>query len=325
MSPTCEDFIKGVFNRDWGRAFLNLNGLNMFEMLRGIAALDPLDRKDLWDQEAGFTTAVDIPRIEYARNVVETRTLPAVAPGDLASTGQVGDAGNFIGHPTPLIFEHDLTGTFTAAASASPPLSEADFLGAAATIGAEVSAVKAVAEVEAGHKAFGPDGFPIIRYELHIFSGKTNGTYNHTHPHLSQPTRAAGARFHDNSQATEWGHLYGAMILRESAAGPHRIRPALWSTSWGMFQVMGFNYDKCGWGDVLDFVRDMFISESNQLRAFVGYVQGTGLGPALIRKDWSTFANGYNGPSYRENNYDVNMSVAFNRIHADRVRRGLQA
>ena len=52
-----------------------------------------------------------------------------------------------------------------------------------------------------------------------------------------------------------------------------------------MFQRMGFNYDKCGKGYVLDFVREHFISESNQLRAFVGYVQGTGLGPALIRKN----------------------------------------
>ena len=93
----------------------------------------------------------------------------------------------------------------------------------------------AVTQVEG--RGFGPFGRPTIPYELHMFSGYTNGTYNHTHPHLSQPTLAAGNRYHDNSQATEWSHLYGAMILRESAAGPHRICPALWSASWGMFQA----------------------------------------------------------------------------------------
>jgi hypothetical protein len=325
MSPTCEEFIKGVFNRDWGRAFVNLDRLNMFEMLRGIAALDPLDRKDLWDQSSAFTTTVNMPRIEYARNVVETKTLPAVAPGDLEEMGQVGDARNFIANPTPLTFERDLTGTFTAATVPSQ-LSEADFLAAAATVGAgaEVSAVMAVTQVEApGGNGFGPGGRPIIRYELHIFSGYTNGTYNQTHPHLSQPTLAAGNRYHDNSQATEWSHLYGAMILREAAAGPHRIRPALWSASWGKFQVMGNNYAICGWDDALDFARDMFLSESNHLRAFLGYVQGSGLSPALIRRDWATFARGYNGPAYAVNNYDGNMSAAYNRIRADRVRRGL--
>jgi hypothetical protein len=46
-----------------------------------------------------------MPRIEYARNLVEIRTLPPVVPGDLTATSQVGDASNFIAHPTPLIFE----------------------------------------------------------------------------------------------------------------------------------------------------------------------------------------------------------------------------
>jgi hypothetical protein len=156
-----------------------------------------------------------------------------------------------------------------------------------------------------------------------MFSGYTNGTYNHTHPHLSQPTLAAGNRYHDNSQATEWSHLYGAMILCESAAGPHRIRPALWSASWGMFQVMGGNCAICGWDDVLDFARDMFLSESNQLSAFLGYVRASGLSPALIRRDWTAFARGYNGSGNAVNNYDANVSAAYNRIRADRVRRGL--
>src|ERR1035441_5643972 len=111
MSPTCEAFIRAVVAANWRDAFLNLNGLNMYEMLRGMAALDRLDLGDLWAQQASFTGMVNMPRIQYAHDVVLNRHLPQTAPGDLQQTGQVGDARNFIGHPSPLVFENDLTGT----------------------------------------------------------------------------------------------------------------------------------------------------------------------------------------------------------------------
>jgi hypothetical protein len=33
MSPVAETFIRAVLAKDWQNAFLNLNGLNMWEML----------------------------------------------------------------------------------------------------------------------------------------------------------------------------------------------------------------------------------------------------------------------------------------------------
>jgi hypothetical protein len=326
MSPTCEAFIKAVLAQQWQTAFLNLNGLNMFEMLRAIAALDPRDRTDLWAQRAQFTGMVNMPRIEYAWSVVQTRTPPAVAPGDLAATGQVGDATQFIANPTPLVFENDLTGTLSAPNTTAPRLSEGDFIAAAKTVGqgAEVSSVMAVAQIEAGGRAgFAPDGRPIIRYELHIFHKETGGAYQQSHPHLSQPTLAAGNPYHDGTQATEWSYLYGAMILREQA-GPRRIRTALRSASWGMFQVMGFNHNSAGWADVIGFANDMFVWENNHLRAFLGYVQSTGLSPTLIQHNWTAFASGYNGPAYAVNQYDTKIAAAYAQIHADRVKRHVQ-
>jgi hypothetical protein len=322
MSPTCEAFIRAVIAPNWRDAFLNLNGLNMFEMLRGLAALDRLDLADLWRQQGLFTGLVNIPRIEYAYNVVLNRTLPATAPGDLLATGQVGDARGFIGKPTPLTFENDLTALLPAATAAPPGLGEADFVAAARTLRIEVAAIMAVAQVEAGgRRGFAADGRPIVRYELHIFQGRTGGTYHRTHPHLSQPTRAAGNPFHHGGQPNEWSLIHGAMILRDGAN--RRASDAWQSTSWGMFQVMGFNFAPVGWPNINDFVADMFRSEGQHLRAFIGYCNANHLNGHIQRHDWAAFANGYNGHEYAANNYDTNIGAAYNRISAQRHARGL--
>ena len=106
MSPTCENAIKAVLRQDWPNAFLNLNGLDMFELLRAIAALDPADRDDLWAQRAasGGLIGAGMSRIEFAWNVVQSRKLPVPAPGDSTAAGQAADARNWIGNPTPLFF-----------------------------------------------------------------------------------------------------------------------------------------------------------------------------------------------------------------------------
>ena len=136
-------------------------------------------------------------RIEYAWNVAQTRNLFASAPGDLDATGQMGMRGTSSRSRRPWFSR-------PAANAGAPRLAEADFLTAAATVGpgAEVSAVMAAAQVEAGGRhRFAPDGRPIIRYELHIFHNETGGPYDRT-AHLSQPTLAAGNPFHVGGQPT---------------------------------------------------------------------------------------------------------------------------
>ncbi len=330
MSSGCESFIQSVLTAsgyssgllsgppDWRAAFINLNGLNMFEMLRALATLDPLDMNDLWNQRAGYEGDVNMPRIGYAYNVVNERRLPAAAPGDLLATGQVGDAQNFLANPSRLSFGRDLTGREPAAHPGAAVLAEPDYVAAAARIHHEVSAIMAVTAVEAGRGFAG--GLPVIRYELHIFDRFTGGLYRRTHPHLSQPTRDAGERYHDGTQANEWSLMRGAMILR-NPGGDRRVEDAWKSASWGRFQVMGFNFT-VDWADVGTFVQDMFDSERQHLRAFIGYVVRNNLVDALRRHDWAAFAAGYNGPTYRENNYDVNLQAQYTAIRANRVRQG---
>ena len=80
----------------WQNAFLNLNGLNMYEMLRAIEAVGAARFDELWLRREPYSTLVNLPRIHYARNVVLNKVLPDLAVGDLQSTRQVRDAANFI-------------------------------------------------------------------------------------------------------------------------------------------------------------------------------------------------------------------------------------
>ncbi len=89
-------FEVAVQAKDWRKAFLNLNGLNMYEMLRTLDTLHPDDLNNLWSKSSTFANLINLPRIEYAKNVVVNRTLPTNAPGDLGVTRQVIDAENFL-------------------------------------------------------------------------------------------------------------------------------------------------------------------------------------------------------------------------------------
>ena len=104
VSTVCRNFIDGANRRDWRTAVLNLNGLNMYEMLRSLKALDTADIASL---RAALTARGRRERAadRDALSVVVTNTVPATAPGDLDATGQVVDARNFRSRPSSILVE----------------------------------------------------------------------------------------------------------------------------------------------------------------------------------------------------------------------------
>lgn len=86
---------------------------------------------------------------------------------------------------------------------------------------------------------------------------------------------------------------------------------AMLSSSWGAFQIMGFNYKSAGYSSVEEFVEAMHNSEANQLLAFVRFVKAQGLDVHLRSRDWAAFARGYNGPKYAVNKYDKRLKQAY--------------
>jgi hypothetical protein len=105
VTTLCRNFIDRANRRDWRNAVLHLNGLNMYEILRSLKALDATDIASLRGALSTLWGAVNGPRMEYALSVVVNKSLPAVAPGDLTATGQVADARAFLARPHSILVE----------------------------------------------------------------------------------------------------------------------------------------------------------------------------------------------------------------------------
>jgi len=179
-----------------------------------------------------------------------------------------------------------------------------DFTNAARELGCEAAAVRAVAEVESGGRTgFDAQKRPKILFEIHLFRNNTGHRYDTSHPHLSAPYSSPRRR--ESYRKDQWQVIHEAFALDPEAA--------VKSASWGMFQVLGSNYAMCGWKSVRQFVADMFVSEAQHMRAFLGYCRGAGLIRHLKNKNWAAFARGYNGPDYASNAYDTKMANAYRR------------
>jgi hypothetical protein len=85
---------------------------------------------------------------------------------------------------------------------------------------------------------------------------------------------------------------------------------ALQSASWGIGQVMGFNYTVAGFMTIDDMVAAMVKHEDAQLLAMANFIKGNNLAGALQRQNWVSFTRGYNGPDFKKNEYDTRLAAA---------------
>ncbi len=175
------------------------------------------------------------------------------------------------------------------------------FEAAATSLGCEVAAIRAVAQVETKRSAWDEEGRPTILFERHKFRKHTGGAYSRSHPDLSGPQGAYG-RF-----SAQYPKLRRAALLDEAAA--------LKSASWGTFQILGENHGAAGFDTVEAFVDAMMQNDARHLEAFVAFVGANrAMRKALQDKDWAGFASRYNGSGYRDNDYDNQMRAAYERL-----------
>lgn len=196
------------------------------------------------------------------------------------------------------------------------PLTDADFEKAARELGCEPEVIKAIAEVETGWRP-GKTGFltvpaskyepehvaPIILFERHVFSRLTGRKYDKSHPHISHPAWIPGTY---GASRTQHHRLQEAAKLDRDAA--------LQSCSWGMFQMMGFNWELMGYTNLQDFISEMYSSNYAHLDSFIRYIRGRGgMQKALQDKNWDRIALLYNGAGYKKNAYHTKMAAAYRR------------
>jgi peptidoglycan hydrolase-like protein with peptidoglycan-binding domain/Na+-transporting NADH:ubiquinone oxidoreductase subunit NqrE len=158
-----------------------------------------------------------------------------------------------------------------------------------------------VLQVEAQGCGYFADRRPVILFERHIFSRRTQGRFDSQAPEISNPNAGGYA-----GGVAEYQRLEKALALDEQAA--------LESASWGLAQVMGFHAKDLGYGSVEQLVSRMMASEDEQLEALTAFLLHNNLANALRDHDWATFARGYNGAAYAKNQYDKQLAAAYQRL-----------
>jgi hypothetical protein len=202
--------------------------------------------------------------------------------------------------------------------------------------------VRAVAQVESSGQAFLPpnavtprgldvSGRPVIQFEGHVFwkylpkltankllpsrllkDPKTKELKDETGRPIGELLSAvlypSLTLKHTRPPSEDWDQLLAARAIHGEAANQ--------ATSWGAFQIMGFNHKACGFASGTEMAEAAATLEG-QFRAFARFVASDKrLVAALVKADFAAFARIYNGPAYAKYGYDRKLAMAY-RLAAD--------
>jgi len=187
-------------------------------------------------------------------------------------------------------------------------LKRKDLQQAADRLGVPLASVMAVNQVESRGEGFAANGRPVILFERHVMHERlqANG--------LSEAEADALAAKHPALVNRLTGGYIGGTAEHQRLAQAQQIHAvaALESASWGLFQIMGYHWQRLGYLDAQHFADTMALSEAAQLDAFVSFIEtDPSLHKALKAKKWAEFAKRYNGPAYAKNLYDVKLARAY--------------
>lgn len=91
---------------------------------------------------------------------------------------------------------------------------------------------------------------------------------------------------------------------------------ALQSCSWGAFQIMGEYWDTMKYASPKEFTKSISRSPKEQIKAFVAYIKYVNpqIKKHLKNLDWVATARAYNGPGFKDYNYDVKLEAAYKKF-----------
>jgi hypothetical protein len=190
------------------------------------------------------------------------------------------------------------SGPVTDFLGAALPLSGDGLDEAADTLRTTTPTLWAVVSVETHGCGFLPDRRPAILFERHIFHRRTHGAFDNAAPDIS--SSSAGGYL---GGAAEYTRLERAIALDRDAA--------LESASWGLGQIMGFNAAMTRFQTAEAMIAAMLHGEDAHLQAMTDFLVARRLDKPLAKRDWAAFARGYNGVSYKKNQYDTRLASAY--------------
>lgn len=176
----------------------------------------------------------------------------------------------------------------------------------------EPAALKAVEEVESGGRGgFLPSGRAQILFEGHQFYKRLKESQSEVFakqiaerfPNICYP-KWDKSKYKGGEG--EWERLIIARSVDPIVADM--------CASWGRFQIMGFNFSLCGCSSVVEMVKIMSESATEQFRLFANFLKSSGCLPSLQKKQWATFAKKYNGAGYAQNSYDIKLATAYSKF-----------
>lgn len=180
------------------------------------------------------------------------------------------------------------------------PIDDIDLPKLGALIGVGEDELHAFIEVETKGTGFDPQGRPRILFERHKFWKYLPAAKRKQAEKLGLAAKVPGGY---GKESEQYAKLKQAMAIDE--------RAALFSCSWGLGQIMGFNYELTGYTSVEDMILDFMDDEEHQLAAAVKFIVNTKLDDELRTHNWAGFAKGYNGDNYKINKYDERLADAY--------------
>lgn len=168
-------------------------------------------------------------------------------------------------------------------------------------IGVGEDELHAFMDVEAAGSGFDAAGRPKMLFEPHVFYRNLSGLKR-------AEAVSQGLAYPDwrrNYPNDSYPRLLRAMTIDETAA--------LKSSSWGLTQILGENHKMVGYDTVQDMVRDFMADEEHHLEATVEFLLKAKIDDDLRAHNWAGVARVWNGPAYKENNYDTKMAASFKR------------
>ncbi|WAP68170.1 N-acetylmuramidase family protein [Jiella pelagia] len=168
-------------------------------------------------------------------------------------------------------------------------LTATDYQDAANFLKTGVAEIRAVVEVEAAGRGFFPDNRPKILFEPHVF-------YRQLGPGMERDAAVQAGVAYKKWKTKPYPKSANERYQQLATAMNINITMALRSASWGLPQMMGFNYTVCGYAGVISMVEDFKKGERQQLVAMLKFFQSRGIDDDLRAHRWVDFAGPYNGP-----------------------------
>ena len=191
-------------------------------------------------------------------------------------------------------------------------LTDNEIIDAANKYKIDIAALKSVIEVEAKAKGFYADGKPSIAFHGQKF-------WKELIKRDIDPKSLVEK--HPNIVYERWSRKYIRQNEKEyerlEVAKSIEKESAYLSTNWGMFQISGQDFKKCGFNSISELVYNVYKTEKEQLEAFCQYLVSRKLVEDIQEKNWKEFATKYNGPANAKGNFDHKLEKAYQKFSTE--------